>query len=111
MKNIRFFKLTELPETPVKDAVYFIKQGSVVKLYVTDSEGEPEPVAVDDVFYTHTQVSASNSWVIIHNLGKKPSVTIVDSGDNVVIGDVIYNSVDQLTVNFSAAFSGKAYLN
>jgi hypothetical protein len=66
---------------------------------------------VGQVTYTHSQDSASSSWVIVHNLGRRPSVTIVDSGGNVQIGDVLYNSDNQITVNFSAAFGGYAYLN
>lgn len=61
--------------------------------------------------YTHTQSSASTSWVITHNLNKKPSVTIVDSGGNVQIGEIRYDSNNQVTVTFAAAFGGYAYLN
>ena len=61
--------------------------------------------------YTHSQSSASSTWIITHNLNCKPSVTIVDSGGNVQIGEVLYNSDSQVTVTFAAAFSGYAYLN
>lgn len=61
--------------------------------------------------YIHNQTIASASWQITHNLGRFPSVTIVDSANSEVIGEVAYNSNNQLTVSFSAAFSGKAYLN
>ncbi len=64
-----------------------------------------------DLTYTHTQVGASSAWVAVHNLGKYPSVTVVDSGGTTVIGDVVYDSVNQLTINFTTAFSGSAYLN
>ena len=56
------------------------------------------------------QEAASATWVITHSLGGKPSVTIVDSADTHVFGEVQYNSNTQITVLFSAAFSGKAYL-
>jgi hypothetical protein len=56
------------------------------------------------------QGSASATWVITHTLGGRPSVTIVDSADTHVFGEVQYNSNTQITVTFSAAFSGKAYL-
>tara|TARA_R110002153_G_scaffold259275_1_gene418908 strand:- start:390 stop:518 length:129 start_codon:yes stop_codon:yes gene_type:complete len=41
---------------------------------------------------------------------------VIDSGDNVVVGCIVYNSANQLTITFHAggnqsAFSGKAYLN
>lgn len=61
--------------------------------------------------YVHTQVAANISWTIIHNLGKWPSVTIVDDGNNLVYGDVQYISNNELKVSFTGAFSGKAYLN
>ena len=57
-----------------------------------------------------TQATASATWVITHALGGKPQVTIVDSADTHVFGEVQYNSNTQVTVTFSAAFSGKAYL-
>lgn len=60
--------------------------------------------------YEFVQGQASSTWVITHGLGGKPSVTIVDSADTHVFGDVTYNSTTQITVSFSAAFSGKAYL-
>jgi hypothetical protein len=60
--------------------------------------------------HVHTQSSPSTTWVINHTLGGKPSVTVVDSADTVVIGEVTYNSNSQVTVEFTAAFSGYAYL-
>lgn len=61
--------------------------------------------------YIHNQLSASDTWVIEHNLRKKPSVTVVDSGDSVVIGEVTYINDNKISISFAAAFSGKAYLN
>lgn len=64
-----------------------------------------------DVFYTHNQPTASNIWTITHNLNKYPSVTVVDSANNVVIGDVTFTDTNVLVVNFGSSFGGKAYLN
>jgi len=64
-----------------------------------------------DKNYIHYQISTSNTWIVVHNLKKYPSVSVVDSGNNLVIGDCIYNSIDQLTITFTASFSGKAYIN
>jgi len=61
--------------------------------------------------FVYNQSIASDTWVITHNLNSYPSVTVVDSSGNVVVGAVTYNSVDQITINFTAAFSGNAYLN
>lgn len=64
-----------------------------------------------DVFYTHTQGSPATVWNIGHALGKFPSVTVVDSGGTTVQGEVAYVDANNLTITFSAGFSGKAYLN
>jgi hypothetical protein len=61
--------------------------------------------------HIHNQSAASTEWVITHNLGKYPSVSVVDSSGAEVIGEVEYLTDTQLKVKFSAAFSGKAYLN
>ena len=60
--------------------------------------------------HVFNQQAASATWVITHTLGGRPQVTIVDSADTHVFGEVQYNSNTQVTVTFSAAFSGKAYL-
>jgi hypothetical protein len=61
-------------------------------------------------FFEHEQQQASATWVITHNLGRLPSVTIIDSGDNIVIGDVLYLNNNQVEISFTGSFSGKAYL-
>jgi hypothetical protein len=61
--------------------------------------------------FVYTQPSPSATWIITHNLNKYVTVTIVDSAENVVIGDVVYNSLNQITVSFSGGFSGTAYIN
>tara|TARA_R100000322_G_scaffold30937_1_gene19937 strand:+ start:283 stop:537 length:255 start_codon:yes stop_codon:yes gene_type:complete len=71
---------------------------------------------IGDITYTHNQSSTSDTWTITHNLNRFPSVTVVDSANTVVIGTIVYDSVNQLTITFFAggsavAFQGKAYLN
>ena len=61
--------------------------------------------------YVHIQIAAATTWDITHDLDKYPSVTVVDSGGNVVVGDVEYLTTSHIRVHFSAEFSGKAYLN
>lgn len=62
--------------------------------------------------YIHEQGVASDTWVITHNLGKYPSVTVVDSAGEAQIPDNIdYNSDNQLTIQFIGSFAGKAFLN
>lgn len=61
--------------------------------------------------YTHNQLAAAKTWDINHNLGKFPSVSIVDSAGTVVIGDVTYVDSNNIQLSFTSDFSGVAYLN
>lgn len=60
--------------------------------------------------HVHTQGSPSQTWTINHTLGGKPSVMVVDSADTVVFGDVSYVSNSEVRLEFTAPFSGFAYL-
>lgn len=64
-----------------------------------------------DKFYTFNQSVPSDRWTINHNMDKYPAVSVVDSGNNIVIGDVRYIDKNNLIVVFTGAFSGSAYLN
>ncbi len=68
-------------------------------------------IAGKDSHYTHDQNSASDTWSVTHNLGKKPSVVIVDSADTVLYGHIEYTDLNSLTITLSAPTSGKAYIN
>ena len=64
-----------------------------------------------DANHVHDQGSPASQWVIDHNLAKKCSVTVVDSSNQVVIGQVTYNTVNRVTIDFDSSFSGKAFFN
>lgn len=61
--------------------------------------------------YIHEQGVAANVWTINHNMNCYPSVTVVDSAKSTVVGEVQYINTNTLTVTFTAAFKGIAYLN
>lgn len=64
-----------------------------------------------DKHFHYVQSSPSATWVIVHNLGKYPAVLVRDSAGTIIEGEYTYNSQNQITLNFSAAFSGFAELN
>lgn len=74
-------------------------------------------MAVDEMLapkverYVHVQNEASDIWIVDHQMGRYPSVTVVDSAGTMVFGEVVYDNENQVTITFTAAFSGKAYLN
>ena len=69
------------------------------------------PEISGDKNFVFTQNAPATTWTITHDLNKFPSVSVVDSANEVVFGDVTYTNTNSLTVTFTAAFSGKAYLN
>jgi hypothetical protein len=64
-----------------------------------------------DSNFVHDQGMPSNTWSIAHNLGKLPSVTVVDTAGSVVVGDISYTDNNNLIVTFNDSFSGEAYIN
>lgn len=77
-------------------------QNNVIKAYV-DAHGDKN--------YVYTQSTPASTWEIIHTLGKYPAVSILDTNDDVMIGEVHYNSPDKVTLTFSEAVAGRATLN
>ncbi len=64
-----------------------------------------------DKNFRYTQNVPSKIWSITHMLGKRPSVTITDSAGTTIEGMISYVDLNNLTVEFSVAFSGYAELN
>tara|TARA_R110002072_G_scaffold231153_1_gene388495 strand:+ start:514 stop:1089 length:576 start_codon:yes stop_codon:yes gene_type:complete len=61
--------------------------------------------------FEFTQGVPATTWNITHDLNKFPSITVIDTGNTVVTGEYNYTSNKTVTLTFSAAFAGKAYLN
>ena len=66
---------------------------------------------IEDKTFVYTQAVSSDVWEIKHNLDKYPAVTVVDSGNSVVIGEIVYIDKNNIRITFASAFSGKAYFN
>ena len=72
-------------------------------VFTLSSQGAPT--------FQFTQGAPATTWNIQHNLGKFPSITVIDSGNTVVTGEYTYTDNNNVVLSFSAAFAGKAYLN
>ncbi len=60
--------------------------------------------------YIHKQTSPSNTWTVNHDLGKKPSVTVYDSSNKVIMAEIEYSGDQSLYIRFNKALEGAAYL-
>lgn len=87
-------------------------QGSSIGTTDDLSEGVTNKYfTVGRVSYEHMQDVVNSTWTVTHNLGFKPNVTVQDSAGTIYEGEISYINLDSLTITFSAAFSGKAYLS
>jgi hypothetical protein len=60
--------------------------------------------------FIYNTPSANATWLIVHNLNRYPSVTVVVGG-SVVNANVTYLDANVLQVDFAFANIGTAYLN
>jgi hypothetical protein len=105
----------------------YTSNGGVYTLALTLVGGGSNGVISENVFYDFAVFTLSSgladktfeftqgvpavTWNIQHNLGKFPSVSVVNNNNIVINGEITYIDNNNLTCNFSAAFAGKAYLN
>ena len=66
---------------------------------------------ISDKNFVFSQSLPSATWTIIHNLGKYPAVTVIDSANTVVEGAIVYTDINNIIISFSAPFSGTAIIN
>jgi hypothetical protein len=114
------YKISTFAVDPVDNQYYILTlnyiggNGALVEDYYYDIFNFTLASASDKTFVFEQGVPAV-TWTIQHNLGKFPSVSVVDTlntaNGQVYYGDVKYTDSNNLTVTFASAFSGKAYLN
>jgi hypothetical protein len=124
-KNVVIFnpyKLNEFSEYRVLDVTEWDQDASFMKIrlshvagYGSFLDGETFGFAffkdAADVHYEHVQSTSSAVWTINHELNKKPAITVVDSADTEVVGELQYIDLNTAQITFNAAFKGKAYCN
>lgn len=76
---------------------------------IAESGGGPGPGPSGS--YVHHQGAAAATWIVEHDLGYFPNVTVIDSGGTEVEGDIAYFDNNTVTLTFSAAFAGTAYVS
>ena len=72
-------------------------------VFTLSSQGTPT--------FIFTQGVPATTWNIQHDLGKFPSVSVINNNNIVINGEVTYIDNNNVQLNFSAGFTGKAYLN
>ena len=60
--------------------------------------------------YVHTQDLVSDEWVIQHNLGKIPCITLLDTDNIEMVGTIEHQTFNKCVITFANPVAGKAYL-
>lgn len=89
--------------------------GNIEDDYLTKEEADDTYATKDEIKdgdknYVHTQGVASDTWIIVHNLNKYPSVTLSINGHE-CFADVEFIDTNNVKVHLASAASGVAYCN
>lgn len=90
-------------------AVKAMLAGSALVSVVADDASQT--VTIETKAFEFDQPTPSTEWSIAHNLGKFPSVSVVDSAGHLGLGSTRYVDSNNVILSFAAPFAGKAYLN
>jgi hypothetical protein len=71
-------------------------------------QGPPGPPGASGGAYVHQQLTPATMWIINHNLGFYPDVTVLSTGLAEVDAEVVHISVNQVRVYFVTPFAGIA---
>lgn len=74
-------------------------------------QGIPGPAGADGDKNFVQEFTNSDSVLVNHNLNKYPSVTVINSANDEVVGELEYININSLLVTFIGSFSGKITCN
>lgn len=104
-------RVKEISSTTIKLEAKPTPQVTFNSLGVKGDKGDPGQKGDLAGFFEFQQSVPNNVWTITHNLGFYPSITIVDSANDVVVGDIKYININTIQASFNGGFAGKAYLS
>jgi hypothetical protein len=71
----------------------------------------PDGTPIVSSTYVHDQGVPSDTWTVVHGLGKYPNVVVIDSSGNQLWCEVDYPDANTVVIKANGAFSGTAYLS
>ena len=105
------YSYPEIPSLEDRDLLLISDLSSEKNLTKRVELGELTAYINSSNTFTFTQGSPATVWNVQHDLEKFPSVSVINNNNIVVYGQVEYINKNRLTITFSAALTGKAYLN
>lgn len=76
----------------------------ILEISESGAAGPPGPDGTVNDF--EQTFSESMEWIVNHNLGRNPSVTLTNSGGAVIAGNIVNSSINQLTVYWALPTAG-----
>jgi hypothetical protein len=52
------------------------------------------------------KAAPATTWVVPHNLGRRPAVAVLDGSGQVIEGQIVHDTVNQVTLTFNTAING-----
>lgn len=105
---------TEILAEQAQDSV-LVEQVEEIEILAAAEQGPPGPQGPPGggagATYTHTQSVAAAVWTVPHNLGRYPSITVVDNLGGQLYPDVRYIDTDIAQITHSVPLTGRAYCN
>ena len=65
----------------------------------------------NDKSVSFEQSAPATVWVVLHELDKYPSVTVIDSDGELTLCEIEYTNENTVTLRFSEPTAGTVYLN
>lgn len=65
-------------------------------------------LGMERITYTHVQHTESGEWEVVHNLGRKPGVTVMDTAGTVYLCAIKHVSDNALSINLGRPMMGSA---
>lgn len=88
--------------------VTILQPAPVRKTVVTVGQGPAGTAGVGGGAYQHSQPVAASPWIVNHNLGFRPNVSVLSVGGVEMWAEVIHISVNQVQVLFDDPRAGLA---
>lgn len=90
-----------------KNSVTVVERGSIAGIAAASDKSKTVSINVNG----WTAVGDEHEITLIHNLSKKPAVSVVDSFNQVVYPEVVYMDNNTVKLIVTAQFSGQAHFN
>jgi len=108
--KITSYQVTANPEFYKLTVVFVGGNGNLIKDSYYDMISFVLASNTDKTF-VFTQTVPSTTWIVNHDLNKFPSVSIVNINNVSLYGEITYIDENNIQLEFTSGFAGKAYFN